>query len=129
VFGRYGVRVPALIVSPWVEPGAVSHAVFDHTTIIKTILLRFCPEALGVPDHHPGPRGRLRTRARPRYMGTRVARANDLGELVSRSAPRPPPDRYALIEDAAARAAARAKGLSTSPLPTFRSGSPPPTAS
>jgi hypothetical protein len=50
---------------------------------------------------------------RPRYMGRRVAHANDLGELLSRTAPRPPPDRYALIEDAAARAAARAEGSST----------------
>jgi phospholipase C len=43
MFGRYGVRVPALIVSPWVEPGTVSHTLFDHTSIIKTILLRFLP--------------------------------------------------------------------------------------
>jgi phospholipase C len=44
-FGRYGVRVPALIVSPWTEPGSVSTTVFDHTSIIKTILLRFAPGA------------------------------------------------------------------------------------
>ena len=25
MFGRYGVRVPALVVSPWVEPRSVSH--------------------------------------------------------------------------------------------------------
>jgi phospholipase C len=35
-----GVRVPALVVSPWVTPGSVCKQVFDHTTIIKTILLR-----------------------------------------------------------------------------------------
>ncbi len=45
-FGRYGVRIPALIVSPWVEPGSVSKTLFDHTSIMKTILLRFCPGAL-----------------------------------------------------------------------------------
>ena len=38
---RYGVRVPALVVSPYVERGAW-HVVYDHTSIIKTILLRFC---------------------------------------------------------------------------------------
>ena len=38
---RYGVRVPALVVSPYVERG-VSHVVYDHTSIIKTILVRFC---------------------------------------------------------------------------------------
>jgi phospholipase C len=46
MFGRYGVRVPAIIVSPWVEPRTVSSTLFDHTSIIKTILLRFCPQAL-----------------------------------------------------------------------------------
>ena len=51
-FGRYGVRVPALIVSPWIEPGSVSHTLFDHTSIIKTILLRFCPDALTPPPGH-----------------------------------------------------------------------------
>ena len=56
-FGRYGVRVPALIVSPWVEPGSVSHTVFDHTSIIKTILLRFCATDL----QHRDRRERLST--------------------------------------------------------------------
>ena len=45
LFGQYGVRVPALVVSPWVARGSVSHTLFDHTSIIKTILLRFCGEA------------------------------------------------------------------------------------
>jgi len=35
-----GVRVPAILVSPRVNPGEVSKEVFDHTSIIKTILLR-----------------------------------------------------------------------------------------
>ena len=35
-----GVRVPAIFASPWVAPGGVCHQVFDHTSIIKTILLR-----------------------------------------------------------------------------------------
>ncbi|MGN6166830.1 MAG: alkaline phosphatase family protein [Solirubrobacteraceae bacterium] len=111
MFGRYGVRVPALIVSPWVAPGSVSHTLFDHTAIIKTILLRFCPEALKRPNRRHG--AHAITRGLPTYMGTRVTHANDLGELLVRTTPRPPPDRYALIEDAAARAAARAQDTST----------------
>jgi phospholipase C len=43
---RYGVRVPAIVVSPWVDPRSVSSTVFDHTSIIKSVLLRFCPKAL-----------------------------------------------------------------------------------
>ncbi len=35
-FDRYGVRVPAVIVSPFVPPGAV-HTVFDHTSIPATL--------------------------------------------------------------------------------------------
>jgi len=72
-FRSYGVRVPALIVSPWVIPGSVSHTVFDHTSIIKTILVRFCQEADGsIPD-----------------MGARVTNANHLGDLLTLPRPRP----------------------------------------
>jgi phospholipase C len=110
LFGRYGVRVPALVVSPWVEPGSVSATLFDHTSIIKTILLRFCPDALHEPRQHHGLLARARRARHPRYPGTRVARAHDLGELLTRTTPRPAPARYALIQDAAARAAARTQG-------------------
>jgi phospholipase C len=109
-FGRYGVRVPALIVSPWVEPGAVSKTVFDHTSIIKSILLRFAPSALSRPTRYRGLLARAATARHPRYLGTRVAHAHDLGELLTRSAPRAAPERFALIHDAAARAAARLQG-------------------
>jgi phospholipase C len=110
MFGRYGVRVPALIVSPWTEPGSVSTTVFDHTSIIKTILLRFAPDALSQPKRHRGPLTRVATAGHPRYLGTRVAQARDFGELLTRTAPRPASDRVTLIHDAAAHAAARPQG-------------------
>jgi phospholipase C len=78
-FRRYGVRVPALVVSPFADPG-VSHTVFDHTTLLKTILLRFCKE----PE------------AAIKAMGNRVTHANHLGHLLTRSTARPrprPPER------------------------------------
>jgi phospholipase C len=87
MFGRYGVGVPALIVSPWAESRVVSHTLFDHTSIIKTILLRFCPDALEEPNGHHGPVARLANAGR--HVGTRVAQARDLGELLTRSTPRP----------------------------------------
>lgn len=72
-FRRYGCRVPAFIVSPWVRRGEVSHTLFDHTSLIKTILLRFCRRSDGtIPD-----------------MGARVAAANHLGELLAAPLPRP----------------------------------------
>jgi phospholipase C len=109
-FGRYGARVPALIISPWIEPGSVSHTLFDHTSIIKTILLRFCPDALRPPKGRVAPRA-LRRPGAPRYMGARVAQANDLGELLTLGEPRPAPPRSALIDGAAERAAARAQRI------------------
>ena len=105
-FGRYGVRVPAIVVSPWVEPRSVSSTVFDHTSIIKSVLLRFCPEALDPPAKNRS--WRLRT-YHPQHPGVRVTRAADLGELLTRTAPRPAPLRDPLIMDAAARAAEQAK--------------------
>ena len=101
-FGSYGVRVPAITVSPWLEPRTVSHTVFDHTSIIKTILLRFCPEAL----HEQQPAKGRRPRLGPQNPGLRVAQASHLGELLTRTAPRRAPSRDALA--AASRGAGRA---------------------
>ena len=101
MFGRYGVRVPAIIVSPWIEPRTVSHTLFDHTSIIKTILPRFCPQVLRSARSAEGRRARLG----PHYPGLRVAQANHLGELLTRATPRPAPPRDALVRQAAARAA------------------------
>jgi Phosphoesterase family len=70
-FSRYGVRVPAIVVSPWVGRKSFSHELFDHTSIIKTILLRFCRERNTIPD-----------------MGKRVSEANHLGVLLTEEKPR-----------------------------------------
>jgi Phosphoesterase family/Ricin-type beta-trefoil lectin domain-like len=70
----YGVRVPAIVVSPWVRQGGVfghdagpgghpSALVFDHTSILKTIVRRF----LG---------------AHPPFMGDRFAAASDLSAVM-----------------------------------------------
>ncbi len=37
-FDRYGVRIPAVVVSPLLKPGTVSHEPYDHTSIIRTVL-------------------------------------------------------------------------------------------
>ena len=107
MFGRYGVRVPAIVVSPWVEPRSVSSTVFDHTSIIKSVLLRFCPQALENPPAK-NRSWRLRT-YHPQHPGARVAHAAHLGELLTRTAPRPAPRRDPLVTGAAARVAKQAK--------------------
>ncbi len=51
-FGSYGVRVPALLISPWIPAGSVirpqTGAAFDHTSIIATLrkLFPFAPLTL-----------------------------------------------------------------------------------
>jgi phospholipase C len=103
IFGHYGVRVPALIVSPWVPPRTVSKTLFDHTSIIKTIMQRFCAGDF----EHRDRRRRLATWLReghPHYLGTRVAQANDLGELLISDTPRPAPAHHRLVAAAKARA-------------------------
>jgi phospholipase C len=67
-FHAYGPRVPAIVVSPRLGT-RVSHEVFDHTSIIKTVLARFCRNAEGlIPD-----------------MGARVSAANHLGLLLDKA--------------------------------------------
>jgi phospholipase C len=58
----YGPRVPAFLISPWVGTKTASHTVFDHTSILKTILLNFI-----------GPHA-----ATTEVLGKRVDAANDL---------------------------------------------------
>lgn len=81
-FRKYGVRVPAFIVSPWVGRqvayGSQTHGLppnevlFDHTSILRTILRRFCTTA---GDAVPS-------------MTTRVDAANDLSALLTETTPR-----------------------------------------
>jgi phospholipase C len=78
----YGVRVPAFVVSPYVEPAAVSDRLFDHTSIIRTVLERFCPPGHTIP-----------------HMGLRTDTANHLGAVLTAESPRDPapvPDHPAL---------------------------------
>ena len=102
MFGTYGVRVSAIIVSPWIEPRTVSHTLFDHTSIIKTILSRFCPTALHQPQQAGG--SRVTLGLSPHHPGLRVAQANNFGELLTRTTPRPVPRRDTLVQRAAVRA-------------------------
>jgi len=96
----YGVRVPSIVVSPWVAPGQASHVVFDHTSIIKTISRCFMS-------------------ADPPDMGERVAAANDLSAVIQSAAQtdRPPIPVLAATQ-AQGSAAARTVTPDTSPAST-----------
>jgi phospholipase C len=44
-FRRLGVRVPAIVISPWIAPRTVDRdRVYDHTSIIATLRLLFAPD-------------------------------------------------------------------------------------
>ena len=114
-FGRYGIRVPALVVSPWVAGRSVSHTLFDHTSIIKTILTRFCPSEL---TREPGIEGLIHwlEPGHPHYMGKRVAEAAHVGDLLTEQAARPAPDRADLVQWVAGRHAQAAAKVATDPV-------------
>jgi phospholipase C len=46
----YGVRVPAVVVSPWARPGSVSNVVHDHTSILAFIEQKWNLPALTMRD-------------------------------------------------------------------------------
>jgi phospholipase C len=71
-----GARVPTFVVSPFVNQGDVSHVVFDHTSIIKTILVRH--------------RNRFFSDQFRRFSN-HVFMINHLGAALNRDTPRPEP--------------------------------------
>jgi phospholipase C len=87
-FRHLGVRVPALLVSPLVARGSSSTTLlgpdfhFDHTSIIKTILTRFCKSGGQIPELTP-----------------RVAAANHLGHLLAGGPPRDSIGDHAALAD------------------------------
>ncbi|UJR85562.1 alkaline phosphatase family protein [Sandaracinus amylolyticus] len=81
---EYGPRVPGFVISPWVERRRAFDNVLDHTSILKTIVRRFC--AANPPD-----------------LGARVREANDVEPLLSLAAPRTDRPSIPIPEAVAAR--------------------------
>jgi phospholipase C len=71
-----GVRVPAFVVSPYVSAGGINRTIFDHTSILKTILV-----------HN---RARF-SEAVMLGFGDRVNQARDLSAVLDLSSPRQAP--------------------------------------
>ena len=65
----YGPRVPTLVMSAYVEPETCSHILFDHTSVLRTIALKW----LGGDSLRLGPR---------------TVKANHLGALLTRATAR-----------------------------------------
>ena len=73
-FRQYGLRVPAFLISPLVPGGAVADQLLDHTSILKTILERFCRRDGQIPS-----------------MGVRTDHAASIWESLTLAAPRDTP--------------------------------------
>jgi phospholipase C len=112
-FGLYGIRVPAIIVSPWVGRRSTSHTLYDHTSIIKSILLRFCGSA-DLAKKNPSLLPWLDL-GHPHYMGKRTAEANDLDGVLTEPSARQAPHRTTLIDTAATRKAEQIHAAFVSP--------------
>jgi len=66
-FDRYGIRVPAVVISPYARPHYVSHRVYDHTSILRFIETRFDLPALTNRDANADPMLRMFKFSRPLF--------------------------------------------------------------
>ncbi len=86
-FDRLGVRVPALLISPWVRKGRVDHRVYDHTSLLATVKGLFgLPDFLTRRDAQANPLDDANFLAAPRALGDTPA---NLTALVPSHAPAP----------------------------------------
>ena len=53
-FDRLGVRVPAVLVSPWIKPGTILHTQLEHASVAATLRALFAPglSSLTARDEH-----------------------------------------------------------------------------
>jgi hypothetical protein len=65
-FTRLGARVPAVIVSPWIDAGTVDSTLYDHTSLLKTLEQRFGMAPLTGRDADANGFGRVFNRSEPR---------------------------------------------------------------
>lgn len=103
-FATYGVRVPAVVISPRIPRGTVDHTLYDHTSVLATLQRRWGLDPLTDRD----------------------AAACDVRHLLSRSEPRTDCP-WTLVEPASPRSAAprravaghddRSDGHDDAPLP------------
>ena len=49
-FNQLGVRVPVLIISPWVKRGSIDHTVYEHSSLIASVVRHFGLEHLTSRD-------------------------------------------------------------------------------
>ena len=87
-FDRLGMRVPAVLVSPWIEPGQVDNAVRDHSAVPRTLRELFAPDAdpLSAREGAVAPFWNIVSRPSPR-QGPDMPSLDDLMQEVSLAEP------------------------------------------
>jgi phospholipase C len=65
-FDQLGVRIPAVVISPFTERGLIDHTVYDHATIPATLSRLFKLDALTNRDRAAAPLDHLLSRGTPR---------------------------------------------------------------
>jgi phospholipase C len=101
-FALYGVRVPAIVISPLIEKGKVDSTVYDHTSVLATLEKTFNVPPLTDRDRKAADLKHLLTLATPR---------TDCPTTLNNPAPPPP-------GPSARQAAIMAKALDHRPLPS-----------
>ena len=79
-FDRYGVRVPAVVISPFARPRFVSHDVFDHTSILRFVEQRFRLPALTRRDAAANPMTDLFDFDRPAFVHPPTLRPAEINQ-------------------------------------------------
>ena len=76
-FDRYGVRVPAIVISPYARKQFVSHRIYDHTSILRFIETRFVLPSMSARDANADPMLDMFDFARPSFaVAPRLPSAN-----------------------------------------------------
>jgi phospholipase C len=72
-FDLLGPRVPAVLISPWINPGTVDHTIYDHTSIPATVRKLFqIPGALTARDQRANTFEGVLNRKKPRKRPPRL---------------------------------------------------------
>ena len=105
-FDRLGIRVPAVLVSPFIPRGTIVRDVFDHTSVIATARKLFLKD----PEQH--------------FLTERDRRANTFESCLTLSAPRPGRVTMPQPQALAAPTLAAAKGATKKSLQAAQAAKP-----
>ena len=92
-FHRYGFRVPAVLIGPYVKRNYVSHVVYDHTSILAFLERKWNLPALTYRDANATSH-RL---PRPKRAGRRTAHVPRAAHVGARPATRRPRSRASAL--------------------------------